>query len=187
MYKLRKVRCSAILAGVMMAFGMCSANAVLVDFTLQGTVDSADAGNIFNVVVGSNITATGSFDNSLLAGGIAGAVTGTLITVGDLTFDNSMDTGGGAQITLNSDGTLNDFTYTAREGQLGALADFDSFFNSFTGSALNGTKLKGSATALNIAGTWGALNVTTVPVPAAVWLFGSGLIGLAGAARRKAA
>ncbi|MEN8108052.1 MAG: VPLPA-CTERM sorting domain-containing protein, partial [Pseudomonadota bacterium] len=26
-----------------------------------------------------------------------------------------------------------------------------------------------------------------VPVPAAVWLFGSGLIGLAGVARRKAA
>lgn len=29
--------------------------------------------------------------------------------------------------------------------------------------------------------------VTTVPVPAAVWLFGSGLIGLAGIARRKKA
>lgn len=28
--------------------------------------------------------------------------------------------------------------------------------------------------------------ITTVPVPAAVWLFGSGLIGLAGIARRKA-
>lgn len=184
MYKLRKVRCSAILAGVMMAFGMCSANAVLVDFTLQGTVDSADAGNIFNVVVGSNITATGSFDNSLLAGGIEGAVTGTLITVGDLTFDNNMDTGGGALITLNSNGTLNDFTYTAREGQLGALADFDSFFTGFTGA---NTVKKGGGTTYTIAGTWGALNVTTVPVPAAVWLFGSGLIGLAGVARRKAA
>lgn len=30
------------------------------------------------------------------------------------------------------------------------------------------------------------LNVSTVPVPAAVWLFGSGLIGLIGLARRKA-
>ncbi len=31
----------------------------------------------------------------------------------------------------------------------------------------------------------GAINYTVVPVPAAVWLFGSGLIGLVGVARRK--
>ena len=30
------------------------------------------------------------------------------------------------------------------------------------------------------------MSVATVPVPAAVWLFGSGLLGLAGIARRKA-
>jgi len=43
--------------------------------------------------------------------------------------------------------------------------------------------------------TWGSgesadsytLNVGTVPVPAAVWLFGSGLLGLVGVARRKKA
>jgi hypothetical protein len=33
----------------------------------------------------------------------------------------------------------------------------------------------------------GVLGVTTIPVPAAVWLFGSGLLGLAGMARRKKA
>ncbi len=41
------------------------------------------------------------------------------------------------------------------------------------------------------AGTMGAipvsLNISAVPVPAAVWLFGSGLLGLVGVARRKAA
>jgi len=31
-----------------------------------------------------------------------------------------------------------------------------------------------------------ANDITAVPVPAAVWLFGSGLIGLVGVARRKA-
>ncbi|HIB83546.1 MAG TPA: VPLPA-CTERM sorting domain-containing protein, partial [Chromatiaceae bacterium] len=31
------------------------------------------------------------------------------------------------------------------------------------------------------------VNVSDVPVPAAVWLFGSGLIGLVGMARRKTA
>ncbi|MCK4834876.1 MAG: VPLPA-CTERM sorting domain-containing protein, partial [Gammaproteobacteria bacterium] len=31
----------------------------------------------------------------------------------------------------------------------------------------------------------GAVNVPAVPVPAAVWLFGSGLIGLLAIARRR--
>ncbi|HHZ88239.1 MAG TPA: VPLPA-CTERM sorting domain-containing protein, partial [Chromatiaceae bacterium] len=30
-----------------------------------------------------------------------------------------------------------------------------------------------------------AIHITNVPVPAAVWLFGSGLVGLAGIARRN--
>ena len=34
-------------------------------------------------------------------------------------------------------------------------------------------------------GPWGLAVVTPVPVPAAVWLFGSGLLGLIGVARRK--
>ncbi len=31
------------------------------------------------------------------------------------------------------------------------------------------------------------LSISTVPIPAAVWLFGSGLLGLLGIARRKKA
>jgi hypothetical protein len=38
-----------------------------------------------------------------------------------------------------------------------------------------------------ISGSPGAWQVTTVPVPAAAWLFGSGLLGLIGVARRKKA
>jgi hypothetical protein len=36
-------------------------------------------------------------------------------------------------------------------------------------------------------GISGFVSQTPVPVPAAIWLFGSGLIGLAGIARRRAA
>ncbi|MEN8762128.1 MAG: VPLPA-CTERM sorting domain-containing protein [Thiogranum sp.] len=41
--------------------------------------------------------------------------------------------------------------------------------------------------AVPIAVTYQGATVSTVPVPAAVWLFGSGLLGLVGIARRKAA
>ncbi len=56
-----------------------------------------------------------------------------------------------------------------------------------------GGSLKGNLTAGRIEGTFDSAgivaklgSVTVVPVPAAVWLFGSGLIGLIGVARRKA-
>lgn len=39
----------------------------------------------------------------------------------------------------------------------------------------------------NQVSTWESIQITTVPVPAAAWLFGSGLIGLIGVARRKKA
>ncbi len=45
------------------------------------------------------------------------------------------------------------------------------------GNDPNKIKLKGSK--------GGATAVTTIPVPAAVWLFGSGLLGLVGVARRR--
>ena len=39
----------------------------------------------------------------------------------------------------------------------------------------------------SLAATLGIDNITAVPVPAAFWLFGSGLLGLIGIARRKKA
>jgi hypothetical protein len=40
--------------------------------------------------------------------------------------------------------------------------------------------------ALTLSSTGNLTNVSSVPIPAAVWLFGSGLLGLAGVGRRKA-
>jgi len=42
-------------------------------------------------------------------------------------------------------------------------------------------------TASDITFSWSSSNATVIPIPAAVWLFGSGLIGLIGVARRKQA
>ncbi|MFC1772592.1 VPLPA-CTERM sorting domain-containing protein [Pseudomonadota bacterium] len=84
---------------------------------------------------------------------------------------------------------------------------FDTFVNdpatgTFTIATINLTALAGGISSLEILGTSsffeptieifptliaGTVNVSAVPVPAAVWLFGSGLLGLVGMARRKKA
>ena len=176
------------IVAVFMLFGMSSANAALVDFTLIGNVETADAGNIFSLSAGNTITATGSIDDSLLAGGTSGLITNLLITAGDLTFNESMDLFGEAWIRLTANGDLYALTYQAEEDQLGSLARFHSSFDSFLGSSISTTPDEfGLYPTLGITGHWdvSSFTATVVPVPAAVWLFGSGLLGLVGVARRK--
>lgn len=56
----------------------------------------------------------------------------------------------------------------------------DAFSGTFAGVRLN---IGGSTAVPSLLGT---VNVTAVPVPAAVWLFGSGLVGLVGFMRKRA-
>ncbi|MGD8630956.1 MAG: VPLPA-CTERM sorting domain-containing protein [Gammaproteobacteria bacterium] len=86
-----------------------------------------------------------------------------------------VDYAGGADPFLEfQDGALVSINLLFTSGTNGANADFSS-------SGI----LFGSGSVLS--GLWdvNSFNTTVVPVPAAVWLFGSGLIGLAGVARRK--
>ena len=77
-------------------------------------------------------------------------------------------------------------TYIGNEANLGGLSSVTKTFSLgpgqysivFGGNPPAGTP--GSSVAYQA-------TLTTVPVPAAVWLFGSGLVGLAGLARRRAA
>ena len=109
------------------------------------------------------------------------------------------------------------FTLTGLLGGVGAFPMIDNpwDYGTFTdqsstanGATNNGTSVAGNAvdgyTATflmggNVGAAWGDFNgapfvevlkvnlVSAVPVPAAVWLFGSGLVGLAGIARRRKA
>ncbi len=77
-------------------------------------------------------------------------------------------------------------TYIGNEANLGGLSSVTKTFSLgpgqysivFGGNPPAGTP--GSSVAYQA-------TLTTVPIPAAVWLFGSGLVGLAGLARRRAA
>ena len=162
--------------------GLGNANAALVNFTLTGTVDYGDESypNVFGLTAGDTITAVGSFDDSVLSGGsgtidFSSSSTNTLtLYVGTETFTASNDadfgTGGGPSMTLSSN-LLTDFDIYILAGINGATADFSSFIDTFDDLDA-------------MSGTWDN-TLNTVPVPAAVWLFGSGLLGLAGVARRR--
>ena len=75
-------------------------------------------------------------------------------------------------MTLSS-GALTYFDYSATNGTNGAPADFDSFNLSFIADAA-------------LTGDWNPeVQISAVPVPAAIWLFGSGLLGLVGVTIRR--
>ncbi len=177
-----------LLTATLLLVVLGSAQATPVSFTLTGAVtydDTGDGSNIFGLPVGGAVTATGSFDDSLIGGDIisgngtiaVSTITDLVITVGSEIFTDLDDNGSGLLTIVN--GTVIDgngpagFVYAGTNPQL---------FTSDATETFIGTQ---SDYSTNIFGTWNTFNLTPVPVPAAVWLFGSGLLGLAGVARRK--
>lgn len=124
---------------------------------------SDQTGNSADVII-NGITQSLIFSNVYDSGGIQQVVDG--VVSNGTTFNNVL-----LQV---AEVNLDDFGIGAG-GMLGS-GGFDVALHQGTGNSV--------AVSLALVG---ATNVTVVPVPAAVWLFGSGLVGLAGIARRKRA
>ena len=98
---------------------------------------------------------------------------------------------GGSSITLsNTLGTTYDIITGLQGNTSSSLGELSSLILQIDNSAGDRIQMGvtgGSGTLPGIGyqfdGTW--TRVTAVPIPAAVWLFGSGLLGLVGIARRK--
>ena len=162
-----------------MLIGVSSAQAALVNYTVTGDVllgDELGDYNAFGLTAGDTITASGVFDDSVLSAGSgtisfgSGSINTMTLFIGTEIF--TADNDGSPMMTL-SNSSLTDFDYYALAGVNGAPADFSSFLTGFDDFAF-------------LYGEWRTtVTLTPVPVPAAVWLFGSGLIGLLGIARRR--
>ena len=177
MIKLKSIMTACV--AVAMLSGVTSTQAALVNFEITGTIDWAAGGNSFGVSLNDTITASGVFDDAVLSAG-TGEVDFTVsgndmtIDVNGTIFTDSMDVFGGALMYLDN-GALDDLQYGTEESI--PDNDFNSFYTDFSGGPY------GAAT---FTGIWSTTVTTSaVPVPAAVWLFGSGLLGLIGFARRK--
>jgi len=168
-------------ASLMLVFAN-SASAAVVN-SVKGIVDGANTGNDFGITTGYEFFATFIYDDSGLTN--TGPETITFdtnglgntfsFTIGSVSFSQGDDTFGGAILNFD-DGAFDGFEFDTDPG---SPVEFSSFG---TGSVYNFTG--GDSATIN--GHWdGSTFGAAVPVPAAVWLFVSGLLGLAGVARRN--
>ena len=140
--------------------------------TTDGTIGDITFGNILDWdlllddgVNSVNLSSSTSFIDT-------GSQHGFISTGAELSFDHSIGTGSADYFLFY----VSDFsTYWCLEG----INDGCSGNPGTSNISIDGSGYVSSTLGINVIGT------SAVPVPAAAWLFGSGLIGLVGIARRK--
>lgn len=159
--------------------------AAMVNFTLTGEIITADANNPFSLDLNNSVTVSGTYDDSPIGSGtifidFSTSTNNMLIQVGNTHYTDSMDVLGGASLYFR-DGVFDGLDYRAFDDSYiswGVLGDTDPDGNvlpDFSGTGIEGNWVASSFT------------VTPVPVPGAVWLFGTGLLLLSQLARRNKA
>lgn len=167
-----------------MAFGLnigVASAAIIGSMGLTGiysTSGGTDQSNDTTLILNTLITGTDEFDNGL---GVTFGETGT-VNVSNFLFSPES-----SFIPVS-----NVFVIEGLHLDLTSLTIVDQLADILTLTG-NGVLSNGSESTAatwefsgNVVGTSYSMTVTAVPVPAAVWLFGSGLIGLIGVTRRKA-
>jgi len=152
----------------------------------------------------SSITKTFAFAFSLPIGGLTGAIDtvaqlGTTLTAFTGAGGSVFATSGGGKIVDSQDIRLSPFNSVDKGVDIGdglSVNSQDTVTN--IENAANSINLIGGYDTMSVivafglttqtgVGFSGFVEQTPVPIPAAVWLFGSGLVGLVGIARRKKA
>ncbi|VAW70099.1 hypothetical protein MNBD_GAMMA10-3057, partial [hydrothermal vent metagenome] len=150
------------------------AQSAIVQFSINGEITDAYS-NPFGLSTGDLISATGVFDDSSISAAGVSYVDFSLsynnmvIEVGSVNYTDELDLLGGASLYF-SDGILDGMDYEAISGSFDSWGYFGQV--DYYGVALE------DFTGTGIAGNWilDSYQVTAVPVPAAVWLFASGML-----------
>jgi len=164
------------------------AQAALVNFSVNGTINQAASENSWGLEVGDLFTASGQFDDSIFTldtddstkiFDFTSSTNNMTISFGSTVYTDIMDVLDGANMFLTASGAFDGISYLSDSVAPG----FES--TGFVGGQYDVT---GTDSAGFVDGTWDSASYTqvaAVPVPAAIWLFGSGLLGLVGIGRRK--
>lgn len=158
-----------------------------IDMTSTGATGT----NVFST--GFNFGGTGVFSPNITAGGMTGSITGTTLTFTSLEFGGIF---GGGQFFL-APNVLSNCTGTAGCGTTDT-AGYEALIITTGTTGEYGVRVRYVGTIDNPAspfngfqanwrleGTMRTDAYSAVPIPAAAYLMGSGLIGLAGVARRR--
>lgn len=171
---------SGLAAALALLFFLPAAQAAIYNYTITGEVLLGDefSPNAYNLTAGETITAYGTFTADL---GTIGSETGTVLFGSG--SDNSMtiDLNGTLLSATDDDGYVSGL-YPSLTFLAGGLTDFD-FMK--TGAPAFSSYFLSFDDFDSMFGDWTSASLTVVPVPAAVWLFGSGLLGLVGLARGR--
>ena len=167
------------------------AQASIVQFSINGEITSAISGNVFGLSVGETISASGQFDDSLLTIDetepnvsfidFSSTSNNMQINFGNTTYTDSMDVYNGAQMFFYNglfDGIIYESIDSSFDSWGYANQGFQDDFNAFYDI---------EALTSEAGGYWlvDSYAITSVPLPAAVWLFTTGLLSFGVFSRRK--
>lgn len=164
-------------AGVILMLGLGHVQAAMMNFNVTGDiiVGQETFSNIYNLSAGDTVNLSGWFDD-------AGLMAGT----GTVYFDMSHSSNqfnvylGSATVSHTADQFYQSGGYPTLTFNNYQLVDMDMLAANFSSFGLGFDDMAG------MYGQWQAdVQFSPVPVPAALWLFGSGLIGLVGVLKRK--
>lgn len=157
-----------------------SADSALVQFSEVGS------GAVGSIGINPNQSTSNVLDTSLGGGAPDEILMEFLTPVTSLSFDIGHPSG------LQADGWLRVFNGATQIDESRVALDGDNLFNqtiSYSGSpitsALYALVATGSTDLGQAAESIDNLNIDPVPVPAAVWLFGTALVGFVGISRRR--
>lgn len=189
----KKSRLLGAVCACMFSLFTTATYAAIVEFQFTGTVDGLDSGLTSEFALGESVIGSYKVDDVTFAatdlmvtiGGdyVLTATTGTVSIVPGTWFIVAFYSGFtgnpiGGQTPEYFDIQLDDPNTVLQSGVLPLSYDISSF-----GNDRSNINFPDDLNRLDFT----VLSITAVPIPAAVWLFGSGLLGLVGLAGRKAA
>jgi len=161
-------------------------SAAMVNFSLNGEITSATTGNDFGLSVGDIISVVGEYDDSPVGAGETYVDFSTNynnfeITFGNTVYTDEMDLDNLAKIYF-FDGIFDGLDFVSSDSKLNSWG-FAGLVDPETGHLIDDFNAHNDT----IGGSWivDSFQITPVPVPAAAWLFGSGIILLGSLSRKR--